>query len=163
MECHSKLNVTQNMISLKVKITRNWMSLKMECHTKWKVTQKEMSLKMECHKTECHPKKNVPQLGMSLKMECHSTWRVTQNLMSLIMKYHLKLNITKNRMWMPLKLESHSHLNVTQIGNCAKQIVFKTKVLQCVTNPAYGRHRISWPMRIVAPIFLYPLASKKGW
>ena len=29
-------------------------------------------------------------------------------------------------------------------------------------NPAYGRHRISRLMRIVAPIFLFPLASKKG-
>ena len=29
-------------------------------------------------------------------------------------------------------------------------------------NPAYRRHRIYRPMRIVAPIFLFPLASKKG-
>ena len=29
-------------------------------------------------------------------------------------------------------------------------------------NPAYGRHRTSQPMRIVAPIFLFTLASKKG-
>ena len=29
-------------------------------------------------------------------------------------------------------------------------------------NPAYGRHQIYWPLRIVAPIFLFPLASKKG-
>ena len=29
-------------------------------------------------------------------------------------------------------------------------------------NPAYGRHQISRPMQIVAPIFLFLLASKKG-
>ena len=29
-------------------------------------------------------------------------------------------------------------------------------------NSAYGRQRISWPMRIVALIFLCPLVSRKG-
>ena len=54
MECHSKLSVTQNGISL------SGMSLKIECPSKWNVTQK----------------------GMSLKMECHLKWNVTQNEMS---------------------------------------------------------------------------------
>ena len=31
-----------------------------------------------------------------------------------------------------------------------------------VNNHVYGRRRISRPMQIVAPIFLFPLASKKG-
>ena len=33
---------------------------------------------------------------------------------------------------------------------------------RCFENPAYGRHQISRPMRIVAPILLFPLVSKKG-
>ena len=33
---------------------------------------------------------------------------------------------------------------------------------QALNAPTYGRHQISRPMRIVAPIFLFPLASKKG-
>ena len=60
---HSKWNVTQN-----------GMSLKMECHSKWNVTQNGVSLK-----TECHSKLNVTQNGMLLKMEYHFKWNVTQN------------------------------------------------------------------------------------
>ena len=57
MKCHSKLNVTQN-----------GMSLKMENHSKWNVTQNDMSLNW-----------NVTQNGISLKMECHSKWYFPQN------------------------------------------------------------------------------------
>ena len=49
--------------------------------------------------------------------------------------------------------------NQTVSFNLLPYLGFKSKE----RNPAYGRHQISWPMQIVAPIFLYPLASKKGW
>ena len=37
-----------------------------------------------------------------------------------------------------------------------------TLLKQLEKNPAYGRHRISLPMQIVAPIIWFLLASKKG-
>ena len=69
MECHSKLNVTQNGISLKGNTIEKGMSFKMEC-----LFKNGMSLKMECPlKWKFTPN------GMSLQMECHSNWNVTQN------------------------------------------------------------------------------------
>ena len=43
-------------------------------------------------------------------------------------------------------------------------VMFCSNLMEGLTkkNPAYGRHRISWPMQIAAPIFIFPLASKKG-
>ena len=70
------------------------MSLKMECHSKWKAIYNEKS-----------PKMNVTQNGMSLKngispkMECHSKCNSTQ------MESYSKLNVTQNGM--PLKTEYH--------------------------------------------------------
>ena len=58
---HSKLNVTQNGISLKIK-----------CQSKWNDTQNLISLKMQCHSKK-----------MSRRMEYHSKWNVT------IMECHL--------------------------------------------------------------------------
>ena len=55
MECHSRRNVTQNGMLLKMKP-----QLKMECHLKWNVTKNGMSQTMDCHskynvtKIECH-------------------------------------------------------------------------------------------------------------
>ena len=42
MECHSKLNVTENGMSLKMEchLNQNGMSLRIEYHLKWNVTQK---------------------------------------------------------------------------------------------------------------------------
>ena len=60
---HSKYNVTQI-----------GMSLKMQSHKKWNVTQNRMSLKIEFYS-----KWNVNQSGMWLKMECHSKWNVAQS------------------------------------------------------------------------------------
>ena len=52
LECHSKWNVIQN-----------GMSIKMECHSKWKVPQIGMLLKPECHtKFKCHSNFNVTQI-----------------------------------------------------------------------------------------------------
>ena len=48
MECHSKLDITQNRMSLKLG-TQNVMSPTMEWQSKNNVTQNGMSLKMECH------------------------------------------------------------------------------------------------------------------
>ena len=67
MECHSKCNVTQNDISLK-----------MECHSNLNVTKNRMSLKMECHL-----KRNIIQKAFSLKMECHSKWNMKFSLARL--------------------------------------------------------------------------------
>ena len=64
MYYHSKCNVTQSR-----------MSLKMECHSKWNVNQ-----------IEGHIKWNVIQNGMLLKMEYHSKWNITQNRISLKIK-----------------------------------------------------------------------------
>ena len=61
MESHSKLIVTQNVMSFKIK-----------CHSKWNVTQNL----------------NVTQNGMSVKIECHSKWNVTQNGISHKIEYH---------------------------------------------------------------------------
>jgi hypothetical protein len=52
-------------------ITKNGMSLKMECHSKWNVTRNGMSLIMEGHS-----KWNITQNGISLKMGCHSKLNV---------------------------------------------------------------------------------------
>ena len=48
MECHSKRNFNQNIMSLEI-----------ECHFKWNVTQNEF-----------HSNWNVTQIGMALKVEC---------------------------------------------------------------------------------------------
>ena len=46
------------------------MSLKMECHSKWNVAQNGMLLKLECQlKIECLSTWNVTKNGMSLKVE----------------------------------------------------------------------------------------------
>ena len=106
MECHSKLNVTQNGMSLKKEchsewnIAQNWMSLKMDRHSKWNVTQHVISLKMECHS-----KWNVTENEMSLKMECHSKWKVPQNGRSLKMEGHSSCKDTQNGI--SLKVECH--------------------------------------------------------
>ena len=44
LEFQSKLNVTQNGMSLKLNIINNGMSLKISCHRKWNVTQNRRSL-----------------------------------------------------------------------------------------------------------------------
>ena len=49
MEYHSKLNFTQNGMSLKMEFNSKWNVTKMEYHFKSKFTQHGMSLKMECH------------------------------------------------------------------------------------------------------------------
>ena len=49
MDYHSKLNGTQNWISLKMECHLNGMLFKMECHSKLTVAQNGMSLKMEFH------------------------------------------------------------------------------------------------------------------
>ena len=52
----------------------------MECHSKWNVTQNGMLLKIKFHsKMEDHSKWTFTQNGSSLKMEVHSKWNVTQN------------------------------------------------------------------------------------
>ena len=62
MECYSKLNFTQNA-----------MSLKMECHLNWNVTQIwNVAKNLMSFKIECHLKRNFTQNGVLLKMECHS-------------------------------------------------------------------------------------------
>ena len=48
------------------------------------------------------------------------------------------------------------------IKDIFKCVTFCFRVRLPKINPAYGRHRISQPMRIVVPIFLFPLASKNG-
>ena len=93
MEWHSKWNVTENGMSLKMEFHSKWnftlngISIKMECHSKWNVTQ-----------TECHLKWNITNNGMWLKMKCKSKWNVTQNGMPLKIECHLKWNVTQNRM-----------------------------------------------------------------
>ena len=47
IECHSKWDITQNV-----------MSLEMECHSKWNIAQNGMSFKMEFHfEMDSHSKK----------------------------------------------------------------------------------------------------------
>ena len=51
------------------------MSLKFECHTKWNVTQNVISLKIKCEmslKMEYHLKWNVNKNGMSFEIACYS-------------------------------------------------------------------------------------------
>ena len=93
---HSKLNVTQNEMSLKMEchskrnVTQNGMSLYMEFHSIWNVTQNGTSLKMECQW-----KWNVIQNGMSLKREFYSKWNVIRILKkSPNLKCNLKWNVT---------------------------------------------------------------------
>ena len=65
MECHSKWNVTQNVMSFKI-----------ECHSKYNVTQMEcrkngMSLNLKCDsKLNINLKRNVTQWNFT-KIECH--------------------------------------------------------------------------------------------
>ena len=67
LEIHSELREASHS---KWNVTQNGVSLKMECNSKLNVTQYGMSLKMECHlkwnalKMECHSKLNVTQNGM---------------------------------------------------------------------------------------------------
>ena len=75
--------------------------------------------------------------------------------------------------WVIHSLWKYLHFTFTrkphELGswNFKRRITFPKLSDSCVTchmfkkNPAYGRHRISRLMRIVAPIFLFPLASKK--
>ena len=63
MQCHSKLDVTQNWMSLKGNVNQNKMSLEMECPFKWNFTKNFISLKIECHS-----KWNVIKNGKSFKM-----------------------------------------------------------------------------------------------
>ena len=88
MECHSKLNVTQNGMSLKQNVPQYGMSLKVECCTTSSFTQNGISIKMKCHS-----KWIFTQHGMSHKTECHSKWNVTQNGISLITECHSKWKI----------------------------------------------------------------------
>ena len=60
-----------------------------------------------------------------------------------------------NKVWMIGT--QHNNLNLLKV-NCFPNPM--NKIWE--KNPAYGRHRISWTMRKVAPMFLFPLVSKKG-
>ena len=59
------------------------MSDKMECHTKWNVTQNLLPLKMECHSKYNFTKRECHLNEMSIKLVCHSNWNVTQIGISL--------------------------------------------------------------------------------
>ena len=43
-------------MQLKMKNNLNEMSLKLECHSKWNVTQHELSLKLDVRQNEVYPK-----------------------------------------------------------------------------------------------------------
>ena len=62
------------------------MSLKIKVHSKLNVTKNEMSLEIECNS-----KRNF-----TFKIECHLKWNVTQNRISLKKECHSKLNATQN-------------------------------------------------------------------
>ena len=49
MEWHSKCNVIQNVMSLKIECQSKWNVTQEEGHMKWNVTQNGMFLKTECH------------------------------------------------------------------------------------------------------------------
>ena len=65
------------------------MTLKIEFHLKINVTQNGMSFKIECHSKQNGKNWNVTQIGMFLKLqwhwnlECHSYWNVTEIEISL--------------------------------------------------------------------------------
>ena len=66
MECHSKYNVTQTRISLKMEYR-----LKIKCHIKWNVTQNEMSLKTKSHSKFKITEMEIHSNRMPLKIESH--------------------------------------------------------------------------------------------
>jgi hypothetical protein len=134
MECCSKWNVTQNV-----------MSHNMECHSKWKVTQNLMSLKLECH-SKYKVTKNVKE-GVKKNWICDHTRQggaggsaggdltLTPNrfldaLASLVLLIaHWLTHSPIGNWWsyttlvLIIEIEtpaSHSKLNVTQIGMSLK-------------------------------------------
>ena len=48
MECHLKLNVTQNGVAIKIKCHSNEISFIIKYQSNWNVIQIEISLKLEC-------------------------------------------------------------------------------------------------------------------
>ena len=68
-------------MSLKIQCPLTWHVTKMECHLKVKVTQNGMSLKMECYSKWNIPKKKVTLNGTGI---------ITQNKMSFKRECHLK-------------------------------------------------------------------------
>ena len=68
MEGCTKRNVTQNGMSLELKVTQLKLKFKLEYHPKQNVTE-----------MESYSKWSVNQNRMSLKMDCNSKWNVPQN------------------------------------------------------------------------------------
>ena len=72
MVCISKWNLTHlNELTLKLNVTQNRMSLKMDCHSKWNVTQSGMSPSKtvtDCLKKHIYSEENIVSKKIILKL-----------------------------------------------------------------------------------------------
>ena len=131
MECHSKWNLSQHGMSLKLECHSNWNVIQIWCQSNWNVTQ-----------IKCHSNINVTQFGKSLKLECHSNWNVTQIKMLLKLECHPNWNVTL--IWISLKLEIEKVVNqLGAVGMMPYTIKERAGVLETARAKFTDRGRVS--------------------